>query len=219
MWGEYMRILCIGDSNTWGYNPENGWRHENRWTKVLGELMPEHEIVEEGMNGRTLLSVDSFMQERCGITGLKILLMSHKPVDYVVVMLGTNELKTSFECSAEYVAKGIEEFIKVIEDETLWDRFNVPRLLVVSPVLIREELITYGDVFGGFDKKSVRESQRMAGMIEGVCKKYDVNFMDAAEYAEASLVDNIHMDEENHGKLAIAMHEKLQKMMSQATIC
>ena len=83
---------------------------------------------------------------------------------------------------------------------------------MVSPVLIREELITYGDVFGGFDKKSVRESQRMAGMIEGVCKKYDVNFMDAAEYAEASLVDNIHMDEENHGKLAIAINRKLRKM-------
>ena len=60
-----MRILCIGDSNTWGYNPENGWRHENRWTKVLQKLMPENEIVEEGMNGRTLLSVDPFIKERC----------------------------------------------------------------------------------------------------------------------------------------------------------
>lgn len=78
---EYMRILCIGDSNTWGYNPENGWRYQKRWTRVLGDLMPEHEIVEEGMNGRTLLTVDPFMQERCGIAGLKMLLMSHKPID------------------------------------------------------------------------------------------------------------------------------------------
>lgn len=208
-----MRILCIGDSNTWGYNPENGWRHENRWTKVLQKLMPENEIVEEGMNGRTLLSVDPFIQERCGIMGLKMLLMSHKPIDLVVVMLGTNELKTSFECSAEYVAKGIEEFIKVIKDETLWDRFNVPRLLVVSPVLIREELIVNGDVFGGYDEKSVRESQRLAGTIEEVCKNYEVDFINAADYAEASLVDNLHMDEENHRKLAMALDEKLRGIM------
>ncbi len=207
-----MRILCIGDSNTWGYNPENGWRHENRWTKVLQKLMPENEIVEEGMNGRTLLSVDPFIKERCGIMGLKMLLMSHKPIDCVVVMLGTNELKNSFECSAEYVAKGIEEFINVIKDEAMWDRFYAPRLLVVSPILIREELIVNGDVFGGYDEKSVRESRRLAGAIEIVCKKYDVDFINAADYAVASLVDNLHMDEENHGKLAVAMCEKLREM-------
>ena len=207
-----MRILCIGDSNTWGYNPENGWRYEKRWTKVLGDLMPEHEIVEEGMNGRTLLTVDPFMQERCGIAGLKILLMSHKPIDYVIVMLGTNELKTSFECSAEYVAKGIEEFIKVIQDKEMWDRFSMPGLLVVSPVLIRRELITNGDVFGGYDEKSVLESEKMADAIEKVCNKYDVDFMDAAKYAKASLTDNINLDEENHGKLARAVDEKLKKM-------
>lgn len=207
-----MRILCIGDSNTWGYNPENGWRHENRWTKVLQKLMPENEIVEEGMNGRTLLSVDPFIKERCGIMGLKMLLMSHKPIDCVVVMLGTNELKNSFECSADYVAKGIEEFIKVILDKVLWDRFSVPRLLVVSPVLIREELIVNGDVFGGYDEKSVFESQRMARAIESVCQRYDVDFMNAADFAVASLVDNLHMDEENHGKLAVAINEKIGEM-------
>lgn len=207
-----MRILCIGDSNTWGYNPENGWRHENRWTKVLQKLMPENEIVEEGMNGRTLLTVDPYMKERCGIAGLKLLLMSHKPIDLVIVMLGTNELKNTFECSAEYVAKGIEEFIKVIKDEVLWDRFSAPRLLVISPVLIREELIVNGDVFGGYDEKSVRESQRMAGAIERVCMAYGMDFMDAAEFARASLVDNLHMDEENHGKLAVAVNEKIREM-------
>lgn len=213
-----MRILCIGDSNTWGYNPENGWRHENRWTKVLQRLMPENEIVEEGMNGRTLLSVDPFMQERCGIVGLKILLMSHKPVDIVVVMLGTNELKTSFECTAEYVAKGIEEFIKVIRDKDMWDRFPVPKLLVVSPVLICKELLIYGDVFGGFDEKSVKESERMAEKMSEVCAKYSVDFMNAADYAKASPMDNIHIDEENHGKLAVAIFEKLSDMIKKDTI-
>ena len=207
-----MRILCIGDSNTWGYNPENGWRYQKRWTRVLGDLMPEHEIVEEGMNGRTLLTVDPFMRERCGIAGLKMLLMSHKPIDYVIVMLGTNELKTSFECSAKYVAKGIEEFIKIINDKAMWDRFFVPKLLVISPVLIRRELITNGDVFGGYDEKRVIESEKMADAIYEICQKYDVEFMDAALYAKASLTDNIHMDEENHGKLARAIDEKLQKM-------
>lgn len=207
-----MRILCIGDSNTWGYNPINGQRYQDRWTKALEKRMPENEIIEEGLNGRTLLSIDPILKERCGIAGLKMLLMSHKPIDCVVVMLGTNELKNIFECSAAYVASGVEEFIKVILNSELWQRFKVPKLLIVSPVLIRDELIVKGDVFGEYDENSVLQSKEMAAAIFEVCSKYGVDFLNAADYAEASLVDNIHMDEENHGKLAKAIDAKLREM-------
>lgn len=73
-------------------------------------------------------------------------------------------------------------------------------------------MIVNGDVFGGYDEKSVLESQRMARAIESVCQRYDVDFMNAADFAVASLVDNLHMDEENHGKLAVAINEKLGEM-------
>lgn len=208
-----MRILCIGDSNTWGYNPANGMRYEKRWTKVLAGLMPENEIVEEGLNGRTLLSVDPVVKERCGIAGLKMLLMSHKPVDCVVVMLGTNELKRFFQSSAGYIADGVSEFIKVILEPELWNRFNIPKILVVSPILIRDELIENGDVFGDFDENSVIQSKQLAAAISKVCNCYEVDFMNAAEYAEASLLDNVHMDEENHEKLGRAIYSKLREML------
>ena len=52
-----MRILCIGDSNTWGYNPENGLRIEGRWTRILEETMPEAEIIEEGLTLEEVLSL------------------------------------------------------------------------------------------------------------------------------------------------------------------
>lgn len=208
-----MHILCIGDSNTWGYNPQNGLRLEKRWTRVLAELMPENEIVEEGLNGRTLLSVDPEIKERCGITGLKMLLMSHKPIDCVVVMLGTNELKKFFPANAEYIAEGVREFIQIILEPTLWERFQIPKVLIVSPVLVREELVKNGDVFGDFDENSVIQSKRMAEAISAVCDEFHVDFMNAADYAKASLVDNIHMDEANHRMLAEAMCEKLREYL------
>ena len=43
-----MRILCFGDSNTWGLNPLNASRHPKRWTRVLAALRPEDEVIEEG---------------------------------------------------------------------------------------------------------------------------------------------------------------------------
>ncbi|MBQ8317863.1 MAG: GDSL family lipase [Lachnospiraceae bacterium] len=209
-----MRILCIGDSNTWGYDPVDGFRHKNRWTRVLANLMPEHEIIEEGLNGRTILSVDPYMPERCLIHNLKLILMSHKPVDMVVLMVGSNELKNIFPCTAKYIAQGIEECVKIILDKNMWDRFNVPKLLVASPILIRDEMVTNGGAFADeFDETSVRESKFLAGEYKKICEKYQLEFMDASLYAEASLVDNLHMDEENHKKLGEAMCERIR------TIC
>ena len=209
-----MRILCIGDSNTWGYDPVDGFRHKNRWTRVLAGLMPEHEIIEEGLNGRTILSIDPYMPERCLIHNLKLILMSHKPVDMVVLMVGSNELKNIFPCTAKYIAQGIEECVKIILDKDMWDRFNVPKLLVVSPILIRDEMITNGGAFAmEFDEKSVKESKFLAGEINTVCEKYETTFMDASQYAEASLVDNLHMDEENHMKLGQAIYEKIKEIV------
>lgn len=205
-----MRILCIGDSNTWGYNPASGQRYANRWTRVLAKLMPENEIIEEGLNGRTVLSVDPVKPERCGISALKMLLMSHKPIDLVIVMLGTNELKNFFKCDANYIAEGIGEFIKIIKSKELWQSFNIPKLLVISPILIRDELIENGDVFGDFDEKSVAESRLLATAIAEVCEENNIAFMNAADYAKASLVDNVHLDEENHRKLAEAIDKKLR---------
>lgn len=209
-----MRILCIGDSNTWGYDPVDGFRHKNRWTRVLAGLMPEHEIIEEGLNGRTILSIDPYMPERCLIHNLKLILMSHKPVDMVILMVGSNELKNTFPCTAKYIAQGIEECVKIILDKNMWNRFNVPKLLVVSPILIRNEMVTNGGAFAmEFDETSVKESKLLAVEIKAVCEKYETAFMDASQYAEASLVDNLHMDEENHMKLGHAIYEKIKEIV------
>ena len=90
----------------------------------------------------------------------------------------------------------------------------MPKLLVVSPILIRDEMVTNGGAFADeFDETSVRESKFLAGEYKKICEKYQLEFMDASLYAEASLVDNLHMDEENHKKLGEAMCERIR------TIC
>lgn len=212
-----MQILCIGDSNTWGYNPRNGLQHKNRWTRILAGFMPADEIIEEGMCGRTLLSVDSFDPQWCGIDALPGIIAAHKAADIVVVMLGTNELKSDFKGSAEYIAEGIEEFIKMLRNPYLWETGKLPKLLIVSPVVLRDEIVGKGGICTQFDKTSLEQSKRMAGAILTVCRKHGVEFMDAARYAEASLTDAIHMDEANHEKLGNAIYKKLCGMWQPAS--
>ena len=207
-----MRILCIGDSNTWGYNPENGMRFRNRWTRLVAEAMPEHEIIEEGLNGRTLLGLDSLKNERWGLRDLKMILMTHKPVDLVVVMLGTNDLKREFNCCAELLGKGIKEYIKVILNPFQWEKYGVPKMLVMSPILLGESLVRSRGIFGEFDENSLLQAQYMAQEMEKACKEYQVPFLNAALYAEPSEIDGLHMDEANHQKLAAAICEKLKEL-------
>ena len=207
-----MRILCIGDSNTWGYHPENGLRIERRWTRVLAELLPEAEIIEEGLCGRTMMSMDPVKRERCGMDGLKMILATHKPVDLVIVMLGSNDLKGMFCCTAYSIAKGLCEYIKVINNPYNWEKFPVPKLLVVSPVLLRDEIVEREGIFGEFDENSLMQSKHLAEAMEKACEAYHVEFMDGAAYAEASIADCLHMDEENHEKLGKAICEKIKSM-------
>lgn len=113
--------------------------------------------------------------------------------------------------TAKYIAQGIEECVKIILDKAMWDRFEVPKILVVSPILIRDEMVTNGGTFAGeFDETSVRESKLLAEEYKKVFEKYQLEFMEAAKYAEASLVDNLHMDEENHKRLGRAIFDRIK---------
>lgn len=208
-----MQILCIGDSNTWGYNPDNGLQHKNRWTKVLGDLLPEHEIIEEGMCGRTVVTVDSFEPAWCGIDALPGIIQAHNCVDIVILMLGTNELKAEFKHDAAYIAEGIGEFIKMLQNPDSWKRGKLPKLLVISPILLGDDILGKDGICTQFDEISLRESKQMAGAIENICKQYHVEFMDASQYVRASLTDAIHLDEEGHIQLGHAIYNKLNDLL------
>ena len=92
-------ILCYGDSNTYGYNPVTGgrWSEDIRWTGRLQQLLgDEYKVIEEGCNGRTTMYKAPGEGWKSGLEYLKPCLNSHKPVDAVVMMLGTNDLKMDF---------------------------------------------------------------------------------------------------------------------------
>ena len=113
------RILCYGDSNTWGLipgsNPHQRYSIEKRWTGILQNLRPDLQIIEEGLCGRTTVFEDALRPGRNGLAVLPILLESHKPLDGAVVMLGTNDCKTVYRASEYTIGKGIELCLKELE--------------------------------------------------------------------------------------------------------
>ena len=114
-------IVCYGDSNTYGYNPENGFRYEyeERWTTILQkELKDSAIVIPEGLNGRTTSFEDELRPGRNGATYLDPCLHSHGPIDLVVLMLGTNDLKIRFQATPTDIGKGIDRLIKMIKSIT-----------------------------------------------------------------------------------------------------
>lgn len=133
------QILCFGDSNTYGLIPETGERYEfeERWSGILsGSLEKDgYRIIEEGLCGRTTVFEDELRTGRRGADLLPVLLESHKPVERVILMLGTNDCKTVYGASAEVIGKGIEKLIGQIESA---DK-NI-KILLISPIWLGEKV-------------------------------------------------------------------------------
>lgn len=219
------RILCYGDSNTHGCNPAwvPEWENDmtkgvrfscnERWTGILAKLLgQEYEVIEEGLPGRTTVCADPVYPYFDGRAFAVTMILSQSPIDLLIIMLGTNDLKVTFTPSEDVAVRAMEELLKVMLNPYIWEHRKVPKVLIVSPVEIRES-ITDSHFWGMYDYKSVELSKKLADLYEPLSHRYGCEFLNAAAVAEASLLDGIHMDAENHAKLAEALCKKIKQIL------
>ena len=215
---ERLRILCYGDSNTWGYI--SGSDHQRygvgeRWTSILGELLgKEFEIIEEGLNSRTLTSNDSRPGKE-GKNGYEYLLPcldSHDPVDLVVLMLGTNELKNTYNKSSKEIGEMLEIFfVKTILNRKSQCRKTYPKLIIVTPPVVNENVdyCKEENKYAGSSKKS----EELNDIYKGIAEKYNCYFI-SNEGLETG-IDGVHLTKESHNKLANMIKNEVEKIYKQ----
>lgn len=209
-------VLCYGDSNTYGYNPENGMRfaEDVRWTGRLKSMLAGTcDVIEEGCNGRTTERDDPFEEWKNGYTFLKACLNSHKPIDLVLIMLGTNDLKTMFHASAEDIASGAEKLARETKSFLALKQGYEPEVLLISPILIGEGIAS-GPFAYSFDESAIPRSKEFAALYQAAAERVGCAFFDAATVADPSSIDFLHMDAENHAKLADGLHKEIAKTLS-----
>lgn len=198
-------VLCFGDSNTYGYDPTTGLRYPEsvRWTALLqGLLGTDYKVIEEGCNGRTTVFDDPIEGWKKGLDYLRPCLNTHKPVDIVIMMLGSNDLKEVFHATPEDIASGAETLVKEIIDFTEIKQEFVPEIILVSPPEIGED-IKNSVFYGSFSENAIDRSKALAPLYKKVAETYSsCTFVDAAAYIKASPVDSLHLSPEAHAKLA-----------------
>lgn len=210
------RILCYGDSNTWGYDPAGNKRFDEseRWTRLLAKALGDgYSVIEEGLNGRTTVFDDPLVPYRNGRDMLVPLIWSHKPLDCIVIMLGTNDLKPKFAPSAAAVADGLETLARLALSPAALEGSPAPKILVVSPIEVGEhiERSMFNEMFGG--RRAIGLSRELPALIASVAKRNGCEFLDAARITAPSDFDSIHLDATGHAKLARAVADKLREIL------
>lgn len=205
-------VVCFGDSNTFGQIPGVAqmvrYGHGERWPGVMRQALgSDWYVVEEGLCGRTTVSDDPIEGDyKNGRRYLRPCLLSHLPVDLLIIMLGTNDLKVRFHKPASEIAMGVACLVHDTLDMHCGPGGATPEILVVAPPPLLEDLHDWQPVFaGGFEK-----SRELALEFEYVADTLGVHFFDAGKVAASSSADGFHLDAEGHRSLGAALAAEVQ---------
>ena len=168
------RILCFGDSNTWGYDPATGERFEGRWPKELARLAgTDYEIIEEGQNGRTIALEDPWeWGTKRGLDYCLPMIESHKPLDIIIIMLGSNDLKRKFSLPAPDIAGSLMTMIeKMTAHLKFYNQTPDTKILIIAPPHLGDDLLNTG--FAPFVKPA--NILQIADLLEEASRQIERN--------------------------------------------
>ena len=207
------RILCYGDSNTWGYisgTDHLRYDENTRWTRVLGKNLGKgFEVIEEGLNSRTLFNDDPRpgKEGKNGFTYLKPCLDSQDKIDLRVLMLGTNEFKQTYNNTAEDIVEMIGRYVDFISNYKSQIDKSTPKLIISGLAIVAEDT-SYGredDKYKGAHLKS----KQLNVLLERYCNDNGITYVNNDDLTVG--IDGVHLTQESHQKLG----ERLSKVIKQ----
>lgn len=211
-------LLCFGDSNTWGCPPDGSGRYPRsvRWPGVLAaELGSAWHVVEAGLNGRTTVFEDP-LGDKNGMRHLGPVLESAAPVDVVVLLLGTNDLKTRFSASAYEIAEGAGRLVDHVLRSTAGPLGTAPAVLLVAPPPLAAPAAWGWPDPGSFEgflegwRDGRERSLGFARHYARVARGRGVGFLDAGAHVTTSEADGIHWEADAHATLGRAVAAALR---------
>lgn len=215
MEGHVKTIVCYGDSNTHGYDSVTQGRFDqnSRWPSLLGQYLGEqYSVVEDGLSGRTTVLEDPLTEGLNGFQAVTPCLMTHEPVDLLVIMLGTNDTKERFQFTAQNIADGLKRLVIKALQTPAW--YQSPRILILSPLPIHKNYEST-EIFSVMGKNCAEKSEALGKLFYNVatelgCDFLDVKTIDGMEMAPG---DYMHLSKESHRVLAVTLAELIPEIL------
>ena len=187
------KILCYGDSNTFGYNPVDASRFDEktRWTALLQEnLGSDYEIIEEGMCDRTGIADNDkgflFSAQR----HFPKMITKVKDIDLLILAIGTNDLQFKYDLTVHQFENGLEKLIVTAKN-------HVRRILLIPPVVLNDNILE-GNFNFQFNSTSISKSKKVGKIYKKLSNIYGLNYFDINDFVKPSNADGLHYDSEGH---------------------
>lgn len=209
-------IVCFGDSNTHGYCAMTGGRFDEtqRWCCLLQEKLGDgFLVVEEGLSGRTTCFEDPIHEGLSGLEYIYPCLMSHEPVDLLVIMLGTNDTKERFGSSAACIALGLKRLVaKAIAATDCWAG-QKPNILIVTPKTIDKDY-EHTEVAATMGRGCAEKSEGLREEYPKIAKLMGCHYFDAnTAVKENNHIDYMHLTAQGHQELADALAKLIPDLL------
>ncbi len=206
-------ILCYGDSNTHGANPTGGPRFDlhTRWPGVMRDLLgPDYWVVEEGCNGRTTVWDDPIERHKNGAIYLPALLKSHQPLDLVIILLGTNDLKHRFGLNADDIARGAGTLADICRESDTGPKGGPPTVLLMAPPPIAPlQGHDIAEMFAGAEETS----RQFSAAYQRIAAEKRCFFLDTGRHIVSSPLDALHWESAEHAKLGAEVAAAARKLL------
>jgi len=203
------KILCFGDSNTYGYTPATGIRYDKktRWSGRLADLLgKDYEILEEGMNNRNGFFKNPQSVKLCGVDYLPIFLQNHRDIDICILALGTNDSQFFYNLDKQTVQKGLQSLTNSLLEVNL-----KTKIIIIPPVNIQANILD-GIFSMQFDLTSVDKTVETFEEYKNFAQKHDFYYLDLNAFVKPSGSDGLHYSPESHKIMAEKIAEKIKQI-------
>lgn len=216
------RILCYGDSNTWGYDASNNdlltglparYDEHTRWPGVMRDALgPEYFVWEAGIGGRTTVFEDPLMPTRNGVKAFELILQTCDPVDCIIFALGTNDTKDMFQASPLVIYRAMERLLNVCKTVLMQSRSPNAKIILACPITPVAD--RSGEYWYGFSKLSTEKGEQLRQRYKLLAQEQNCFFIDMNDFAQPSTADGVHLDSTGHKSVGTAMTQLVQSVLN-----
>ncbi len=213
---DIKQILIYSDSLTWGIIPDTRKRlpFEKRWPGVFEKTLLDSgqdvRVIENSLNGRRTIWSDPFKEGRNGAQGLAQVIEMHSPLVLVILMLGTNDFQRAHDNDAWLSAQGIARLVQIIRQSPIEPGMPTPEVMIITPPPIVEPKGVIADKFKGAETRCIGLAKEL-GKISAELKTH---YFDAGTVTSASVIDGIHLDEDQHKVLGAVIAQSVLEKIS-----
>ena len=191
------KILCFGDSNTYGYIPQTGQRYsqDERWCGVLQTLLGDNwEIIEQGCNNRTAFKDNPMGKIYIGYKILPEYLSND--LSWVILSIGINDLQTQYKTTIEEFETGLKKLINIVKETC-----PNTKILLLAPPRINEGILK-GFFSTLFDQSAIEKSAQLSQIYGKIALETGCEFINLDAIIKTSSRDGLHLESIFHKIIA-----------------